>query len=257
MGHMQGRFVWYELMTTDTEAAKAFYRAVIGWETQDSGVSAVEYTMFTVAAQPVCGTMDLPATARSMGIPPLWLGYIAVDDVDTLAADIVIDGGVVHRAAADIPGIGRFAIVGDPDGATFALFHADKGEPPPTAPMGTPGHIGWRELYAEDGAVAFAFYGQTFGWQQNREVDMGPMGVYRVFGLEGVDMGGVMTRPPTTPQAMWVFYFNVDAIDAAAERVKTSGGEVLFGPTEVPGGAWIIQCRDPQGAMFALTAARR
>lgn len=257
MGHMRSRFVWYELMTTDTEAAKDFYRTVVGWETQDAGVAGVAYTMFTVAGSPVCGTMDLPATARSMGIPPLWLGYIAVDDVDTLAADIVIDGGVVHRAAADIPGIGRFAIVGDPDGATFALFHASAGEPPPPAPTGTPGHVGWRELYAEDGAAAFAFYGQTFGWQLNRDIDMGPMGLYKIFGLDGIDMGGVMTRPSTMEQASWVFYFNVDAIDAAAERVTASGGQVVFGPTEVPGDIWIIQCLDPQGALFALTAAKR
>jgi uncharacterized protein len=257
MAHMQGRFVWYELMTTDTAAAKTFYRTVIGWETQDAGVAGVDYSMFTVAGSPVCGTMDLPATARSMGIPPLWLGYIAVDDVDTLAADIVIDGGVVHRAAADIPGIGRFAIVGDPDGATFALFHANAGEPPPTAPMGTPGHVGWRELYAEDGEAAFGFYGQTFGWQLNRDIDMGPMGNYKVFGLDGIDMGGMMTRPPTMQQAMWVFYFNVDAIDAAAERVTAAGGKVVFGPREVPGEVWIVQCVDPQGAFFALTAAKR
>jgi predicted enzyme related to lactoylglutathione lyase len=257
MGHMQGRFVWYELMTTDPEAAKAFYRSVIGWEIQESGVAGIDYTMFTVAGSPVCGTMDLPASARSMGIPPLWLGYIAVDDVDTLAADIVIDGGVVHRAAADIPGIGRFAIVGDPDGAAFALFHASAGKPPPPAPMGTPGHVGWRELYADDGGKAFEFYGRTFGWQQNSAMDMGPMGTYRVFGLEGTDMGGMMTRPPTMQKATWVFYFNVEAIDAAAERVKASGGQVVFGPTEVPGGIWIIQCLDPQGALFALTAATR
>jgi predicted enzyme related to lactoylglutathione lyase len=257
MAHMQGRFVWYELMTTDTDAAKAFYRSVVGWEAQDAGVSGIDYTMFTVDGGPVCGTMELPASARSMGIPPLWLGYIAVDDVDTLAADIVIDGGVVHRAAADIPGIGRFAIVGDPDGATFALFHAAAGEPPAAAPVGTPGHIGWRELYAEDGEAAFAFYGRTFGWQLNRDIDMGAMGTYRVFGLDGADMGGMMTRPPTMERAMWVFYFNVDAIDAAAERVTAAGGQVVFGPVEVPGDIWIIQCIDPQGALFALTAPKR
>jgi predicted enzyme related to lactoylglutathione lyase len=257
MAYWRGRFVWYELMTSDMAAAETFYREVVGWQSRDSGVTGMAYTMFTVDGQPVCGTMDLPATARSMGIPPQWLGYIAVDDVDTFAADIVIDGGVVHRAAADIPGIGRFAIVGDPQGAGFALFHAAGGDPPPAAPPGTPGHIGWHELYAEDDQAAFGFYSKTFGWQLNRDIDMGPMGNYRIFGLDGVDMGGIMKRPPTMQQPTWTFYFNVEAIDAAGERVKASGGQIVFGPTEVPGGVWILQCIDPQGALFALTAPKR
>lgn len=257
MAHFQGRFVWYELMAADTEAAKHFYRAVIGWETQESGVAGMDYTMFTAAGRPVSGAMELPATARGMGIKPQWLGYIAVDDVDTLAADIVIAGGVVHRAAADIPDIGRFAIVGDPDGATFALFQASSGDPPPAAPPGALGHIGWRELYAEAGEAAFGFYGTAFGWQLNSEMDMGPMGVYRIFGLAGEDFGGIMTRPPSVQRPLWLFYFNVDAIDAAAERVVAAGGQVVLNPMEVPGGSWIVQCVDPQGAFFALTAARR
>lgn len=257
MAYWRGRFVWYELMTSDMAAAETFYREVVGWQSRDSGVTDVTYTMFTVDGQPVCGTMDLPLTARKMGIPPQWLGYIAVDDVDTLAADIVIDGGVVHRAAADIPGIGRFAIVGDPQGASFAIFHSAGGDPPPAAPQGTPGHIGWHEFYANDDEAAFAFYSRTFGWQLNRDIDMGPMGNYRIFGLDGVDMGGMMKRPPTMPHPTWNFYFNVDAIDAAGERVTASGGQVVFGPTEVPGGVWILQCIDPQGALFALTAPKR
>jgi predicted enzyme related to lactoylglutathione lyase len=257
MAFWRGRFVWYELMTSEMPAAETFYREVVGWRSRASGVADVDYTMFTVDDQPVCGAMDLPATARKMGIPPQWLGYIAVDDVDTLAADIVIEGGVVHRAAADIPGIGRFAIVGDPQGATFALFHAAGGDRPPAAAIGTPGHVGWHELYAEDGETAFSFYSRIFDWQLNRDVDLGAMGNYRIFGIDGVDMGGIMKRPATMQRPMWMFYFNVPAIDAAAERVTAAGGKVLFGPTEVPGGAWILQCVDPQGALFALTAAGR
>ncbi len=254
---MRGNFVWYELMAGDTQAAEAFYRAVIGWETQPSGMSGMDYTMFTVDGRPVSGAMALPASARSMGIAPQWIGYIGADDVDTLAADIVMAGGVVHRAAADIPGIGRFTIVGDPYGATFALFQSDGGDPPPPLPVGAVGHIGWRELYADDGEAAFAFYRQAFGWQLHREMDMGPTGIYRIFGIDGQDIGGIMTRPPTMQHAQWVFYVTVDEIDAAVGRVEASGGRVVFGPTEVPGGIWIVQCVDPQGALFALTAARR
>jgi predicted enzyme related to lactoylglutathione lyase len=256
MAHTHGRFVWYELMTSDMAAAETFYTEVVGWKTQAAGVEGVAYTMFTVDGRPVSGAMSLPDSARSMGIPPLWLGYIAVDDVDTLAADIVIDGGVVHRAAADIPGIGRFAIVGDPQGAAFALFKGTS-RPEPPAPQGTPGHIGWHELYAADSEGAFTFYSNAFGWQLSRDFDMGPMGVYKIFGLDGSDMGGMMVKPPSMQAPSWTFYFNVPAIDAAAERVTSSGGTIINGPMEVPGGTWIVQCLDPQGAMFALSAATR
>jgi uncharacterized protein len=257
MAHTHGKFVWYELMTTDMAAAEVFYRDVVGWGAQDAGVSGVNYTMFTVDGRPVSGSMSLPESARSMGIPPLWLGYIAVDDVDTLAADIVIDGGVVHRAAADIPGIGRFAIVGDPQGAAFALYKGTSSEPQPSVPMGQPGFTGWHELYADDGDEAFAFYSTAFGWQQNRTVDMGEAGAYKIFGLNGEDMGGMMTKPGNMPVSSWIFYFNVPAIDAATERVRAGGGMVLNGPTEVPSGGWSLQCLDPQGAMFALFAPER
>jgi predicted enzyme related to lactoylglutathione lyase len=257
MAHRHGRFVWYELMTTDMAAAEIFYRDVVGWGAQDAGVTGVNYTMFTVGDRPVSGSMALPDSARSMGIPPLWLGYIAVDDVDTLAADIVIDGGVVHRAAADIPGIGRFAIVGDPQGAAFALYKGSSSEPQPAVDMETPGFTGWHELHAEDGAAAFEFYSRTFGWEENGSVEMDKTGTYRIFGLDGEDMGGMMVKPDSMPVASWIFYFNVPAIDAATERVRAGGGMVINGPSEVPGGGWSLQCLDPQGAMFALFAPER
>jgi predicted enzyme related to lactoylglutathione lyase len=257
MAHTHGRFVWYELMTTDMDAAEAFYRDVVGWGAQDAGVAGVNYTMFTVNERPVCGSMALSESARSMGIPPLWLGYIAVDDVDTLAADIVIDGGVVHRAAADIPGIGRFAIVGDPQGAAFALFRGMPGQPQPAAAMNTPGFTGWHELYADDGHAAFDFYSRAFGWEETGPSDADATGDYKVFGLDGEDMGGILTRPDNMPVSSWIFYFNVPAIDAATERVRAGGGMILDGPTEVPSGGWSLQCLDPQGAMFALFAPER
>ena len=257
MAQEHGTFVWYELMTTDMAAAETFYKDVVGWGAQDAGMEGMNYTMFTAGERPVAGSMDLPESARGMGIPPMWLGYISVKDVDTAAADIVTDGGVVHRPAADIPGIGRFAIVGDPQGAAIALFKPNPGEPPPPVAPGTPGTTGWHELYAGDGEKAFDFYSKHFGWTLSRDMDMGPMGVYRIFAHNDAEIGGMMNKPAGMPSAAWTFYFNVPAIDAADLRVKAAGGQVLNGPMEVPGGQWIIQCLDPQGAMFALVAPGR
>ena len=90
-------------------------------------------------------------------------------------------------------------------------------------------------------------------------MDMGPMGIYRIFD-EGdhkkMGDGGMMTKPAQMPVSAWGFYFNVDSIKAAVERVKAGGGKILNGPHQVPGGSWIVQAQDPQGAMFALTSNR-
>ena len=132
----------------------------------------------------------------------------------------------------------------------------DPNQPP--IDLTSPGYIGWHELYAGNGQeAAFAFYATQFGWTTIDTLDMGAMGTYRIFGADGVPFGGMMDKPAEAPMSAWGFYVNVDAIDAAAERIKANGGQVLMGPHEVPGGRWIVQARDPQGASFALVAPER
>lgn len=249
-------FVWYELMTSDLKAAEAFYAGVVGWTAQDSGMPGVSYTILSMGGDRVAGAMTLPQDAREAGGRPGWLGYIGVDNTDAAAERLSAAGGRVLKAPSDIPGVGRFAVVADPGGATFCLFGGVGEAPDP--PVMAPGRIGWHELYAGDGPSAFAFYADQFGWVEDRALDMGPMGTYRLFRIPGhagdMAVGGMMTKPPQVPVPHWGFYFTVPEIEAAAERVKGGGGQVVNGPMEVPGGAWIIQCVDPQGAHFALVA---
>ncbi|WP_307437049.1 VOC family protein [Labrys monachus] len=252
---MAGTFVWYELMTSDMKAAEAFYRDVIGWDAADSGLPGMSYTLFSANGTPVCGLTTVQADAAAMGARPGWIGYVGADDVDATAARIEELGGKVLRAPDDIPGIGRFAVAADPHGAVFCLFKG-QGEGPAMPAMGTPGHFGWRELHAGDGPAAFDFYAELFGWTKGAAMDMGPMGVYQIFGRNGVDLGGIMTKAPHIPMPFWLYYVHVADIDAAGARVAAKGGQVVFGPQEVPGGLWILQCRDPQGEMFALVGAR-
>lgn len=248
-------FVWYELMTSDPEAAEAFYRHVVGWEARDAGMPDFRYTILSAGEAGVGGLMALPEEARQSGARPGWLGYVGVDDVDAFAERVKQTGGAVHRAPADIPGVGRFSVVADPQGAIFVLFtgSADMQPPPPAAPD-TPGHGGWRELHAADWESAFTFYSGLFGWTKGESVPMGPMGTYQLFESGGTALGGMMNKNEAAPAPFWLYYFNVDNIEAAAARVKAKGGQVLNGPHEVPGGSWIIHCLDPQGAMFALVA---
>ena len=212
----------------------------------------MQYTLFTAGETRVGGLMDLPEQAKQMGTPPNWMGYVGVDDVDARVDQVKRLGGAVHVPPTDIPNVGRFAVVADPQAAVFGLFKWLTPGPDQSTALGTPGHVGWHELLAADWEKAFAFYAELFGWQKAEAVDLGAMGTYQLFSTGGQPIGGMFTKPPMVPVPFWLYYFNIGGIDAGAERVKAGGGRILNGPMEVPGGSWIVQCGDPQGAMFAL-----
>ncbi|TXM74292.1 VOC family protein [Methylobacterium sp. WL103] len=254
MADHAGTFVWYELTTPDVAAAQAFYGAVAGWAIVDAGMPGIDYRLATVGDVRICGMMASAGCEAPAGTRHGWLGYVGVADVDASAERVTAAGGRITFAPRDIPGVGRFCMAADPQGAAFALFRGD-GPPPPMPPRGTPGPFAWHELHARDWEPAFAFYAGLFGWETSMAVDMGPMGTYQVFARYGVDLGGMMSAPlPTAPS--WLFYIAVEAIDAAAERVAAAGGTVLQGPHPVPGGDWIVQAQDPQGTPFALVGPK-
>ncbi|MGO8855684.1 MAG: VOC family protein [Steroidobacteraceae bacterium] len=254
---MANQFFWYDIMTTDTRAARKFYGDVVGWGTQDSGQPGHEYTLFTVNGRGVAGLMPIPDDARASGAGPSWMGYIAVDDVDRTATRLAAEGGRIHRPPVEISGIIRFAVVADPQGAGFLIAKGLTPDAQPPLPIGTPGTIGWRELYAQDWTSAFSFYAKMFGWTKVDAVDMGPMGIYQLFASGDAAVGGMMTKPAAIPMPHWTYYFNIAGIDGGAARVTAGGGSIINGPHQVPGGQWIVQCIDPQGAQFALVAPQR
>lgn len=246
-------FVWYELMTTDPAAAARFYADVVGWTQEDSPNVGHSYFVMSGPSGRAAGVMDLPERFREQGGRPGWIGYVGVASVDEAARAFNEAGGTVHREPADIPGVGRFAIVADPQGAVLALF-SPGGPGAATASGPGPGQGGWHELYASDWEAAFAFYAARFGWTKAEALDMGPMGAYQLFAADGVQIGGMMNRPEQVPRPVWQYYFNVPSIGAAIEKLRHGGGQVLMGPHQVPGGSWIVHGVDPQGAHFALVA---
>ena len=213
MSKGNGRFVWYELMTTDLAAARAFYGQVVGWHSVDAQMPGMDYWMFTVGDKPVAGLMDLPEDARKMGAPPRWIGYVTVEDVDAATAKVTANGGTVHVPPRDIPSVGRFSTVTDPHGASLALFKSANPEQDQPVQPDEPGRVGWHELYAGDLASALEFYTELFGWEKKDALDMGEMGLYQMFGTTEATLGGMMTKPPMIPVAHWNYYFNVGNID--------------------------------------------
>lgn len=253
MATIDGGFVWYELMTSDVEAAQAFYSQVVGWNMADAGMPGMRYILAKVGERQVGGVMGLPPDVGKG--PVMWFGYILVGDVDSTAERVREAGGAVHRAPTDIPGVGRFAVVADPQGAMFMLFRGS-GEPAPALAANAPGSVGWHELRTRDWESAFVFYQNLFGWEKSYAHDMGPMGTYQTFSVGGAWTGGMMNSAQA-PAPEWLYYINVDDIDAAATRVVDAGGTVASGPHQVPGGNWVLAAIDPQDARFALTGGRQ
>jgi len=256
MANDAGRFIWYELMTTDTAAAQTFYRQVVGWGATDAQMPGMPYWMFNMNEQPVAGLMDLPEQARSMVSPPVWMGYVTVDDVDASVAQVRAKGGAVYVPPTDIPNMGRFSIVADPAGAAFGLWRSANPAQDTPPDMTAPGRVGWNELYGADPTTGFDFYASLFGWEKKDSMEMGDMGVYQIFGPSDAALGGMMRKPEAMPVGAWGYYFNVSSVEEAAERVKAAGGQVVLGPMEVPGGQWMLQGVDPQGAHFGLLGTK-
>jgi predicted enzyme related to lactoylglutathione lyase len=237
------RFIWHELTTGDVAAAKAFYGDVFGWTMTDIGPPGSSYTLLSAGDRGIGGI--------AAGAPAQWVGYVHVADVDATAAHAVELGGAVRQPAADIPGYGRAATLADPGGAIFKIMAPtgeDRGIPAPT----TPGVPSWNELYASDGDAAFDFYSALLGWQQTGAMDMGALGVYRLIASGPDPIGGMMTRPPGTAEAYWLFYFTVPEIKDAISKVEAGGGRLTNKVNEVPGGSLVVSCADPQGTRFAL-----
>jgi predicted enzyme related to lactoylglutathione lyase len=248
---IRGRFLWHELMTTDPAKAQEFYTKVIGWGLQTWNDLGSPYVMFTRDETGLAGIMELPDDAKKMGAPPHWLAYIGTPTVDEAVRQATSLGAKTYVPATDIPTVGRFAVLGDPQGAIFAVFAPASATSPEAAAGGR--EFSWHELATTDCAAAFAFYRALFSWEKTGEFDMGPMGMYQMYGRGGKTLGGMFNKPATMKAPPnWLGYVRVGDIRKGAEAVKANGGQVINGPMEVPGGDWILQALDPQGAAFAL-----
>ena len=247
MQAFEGRIVWHELATTDQEAAKAFYTEIAPWRTEPWDV-AKEYDLFKVDGRTAGGVMAIKPGATAT---PRWLPFVLVYDADEAARQAVALGGAVQSGPKEIPYVGGWAIISDPQGAAIGVFEAaDK----PTEHDQDPviGEFSWHELATDDYKAAAEFYRAMFGWEKTDEVDMGEMGPYYMFGRAGKVYGGMFKRPPDVPANFWLSYIHVGDVKLVVEQVAEFGGTVITPPVEVPGGDWVAQCIDPQGAAFAL-----
>ena len=253
-----GDFIWYELLTTDVDAAEAFYAKVLPWTFASFGQADMDYRIVHAPEHEVGGLMAVTPEMVANGARPVWLSYLAVDDVDEAVAAVEAKGGTVQMAAMDVPMVGRMAMVADPQGAPLYVMKPASGGKSMAFANDRPrvGHAAWNELRTSDQAAAWTFYGDLFGWRHDGDMDMGPMGQYQFMRHGGV-IGAMMKADPAMGPPSWMTYFRVPDIDAAKAAVEAGGGQVVQAPDEIPGGDFSMTCIDPQGAAFGLVGPRK
>ncbi|MFM9976524.1 MAG: VOC family protein [Sphingomonadaceae bacterium] len=265
MANHHGDFIWYELITPDPDGAQAFYGPLLGWTLRASETPGLDYRLAATGEGEVAGIMKTPDGAP---MPPAWLGYVGVDDVDKMVESITDGGGAVLTGPDDIPNVGRFAFVADPQGAMFYVMKGVSDAESLAFSYDTPrpGHCAWNELATTDAEGAKHFYGQRFGWVKDGDMDMGPMGKYEFLrhagrAPDGSPMGqgmigAVMPKVPEDPQSHWLYYFRVPDIDVAVSHIEANGGRIHIAPMEIPGGDYSLAAADPAGAYFGLVGSR-
>jgi predicted enzyme related to lactoylglutathione lyase len=231
------------------KAAEEFYTKVVGWTVVPFEGAPEPYDMWARAdGTPVGGVMKIP---QGMNFPPHWGMYVGVPNLEEGVAHIERLGGKALSPVIEVPSVGRMRTMLDPQGAAFSVYQPD--QPPQPEVEAEVGGFSWHELYTTDAEAAMKFYTELFGWKPTETMDMGPMGKYHMFG-RGWPLGGMMNKPAEMAQVPpnWGVYVRVPDVHEAAGRVTANGGKVLNGPMEVPGGDWIVNCMDPQGAAFAM-----
>jgi predicted enzyme related to lactoylglutathione lyase len=244
-----GRFVWHELHTGDRAKAIQFYKQLFGWDIKDTPMGPGEpYGLCFLGGKDMAGITKSMAPAN---VPPHWLAYLGVEDVDAAAAKAQKLGAKVVSPPMDIPNVGRFAVVTDPQGAAFALYkHAKAPDAEPERPP--VGAFCWEELMTSDPEAAAKFYSDLFGYSLDTH-DMGPMGLYRILKRGDRQTAGIMKTPPNVPAPPhWMTYVHVKNVDESTRNAKEIGAKVMMEPMDIPKIGRFSVIQDPTGAVISL-----
>ena len=242
--HPAGAFSWIELATSDAGAARAFYTRLFGWGVNEFPMGEMgTYYIFTKNGRDTAAMYQQGPDQQ--GIPPNWLSYVSVTNVEEAADKAKSLGGNVIVAPFDVYDMGRMSVIGDPQGAVFALWQAKS-------------HIGlgvrdeanalcWNELHVRDLAKAKAFYPALFGWRMKESPE------YTEFHLGEHAVGGMMiSQSPEGVPSYWLPYFAVTDCDSTAESAKELGARTLVPPMDIEKVGRFAVFMDPQGAPFAV-----
>lgn len=247
-----GGWIWYELLSADVVAARKFYAEVVGWKWAAAD-PATGYAMFSAGDIAIGGSMAMP---QELGIgQSLWLGYVHVADVDATVAAALRDGAKQCVPPTGIPGVGRFALIRDPQGAPVYVMKPLLQDGQSQSFAARVGHCQWNELLSSDPVAGVAFYLRHMAWKKGDVMNMGPLGDYQFLIGGGQRFGAALKR--AEGPSIWRYYFGVDDIDRATRAITAGGGRLRGEPQQVPGGAWAAVAFDPQGAEFGVSGPRK
>ncbi len=252
-GYPPGTFCWVELTTSDQDAAKAFYGALLGWQADDRpvGDAGSYYSMQLIDGKPVAAIAAQPEQQRDAGVPPLWNSYISVDSADAVAERASELGATVHAPPFDVMSAGRMAVIQDPQGAFFMPW--EPRDHIGAALVNQPGALVWNELQSPELDASAAFYRDLFGWQLE-EQSTGALGRYLMIKNGEKFNGGMRELTPPSPPS-WLVYFGVEDVEQGLAKLNELGGSALTGVIDIEV-AKIAVVADPQGAVFALYAGQ-
>lgn len=235
-------FSWFELRTTQPHEALSFYAGLLG-------LTTTPRLELCLDGEPVAHASLLPDRARAAGAPAHWLGYVAVADVEATFATWCAQGGErlgpPAKLRASVP-------VKDLSGAVLGLGvpRIFSGRSP----------VAWHLLHANDAHASLAAYGAVFGWR-SAPIAFGPeAGEATGFALkEGGAPVGAMFSSAKLPgrHAHWMHCFRVPSLDGAMARARSLGAKSVGEPRQIPGGGFVVNADDPQGAAFGLWAPSR
>jgi predicted enzyme related to lactoylglutathione lyase len=252
------RFFWHDLMAADVEGAKKFYGELFGWKFK--GDKKDDYVHINAGDVGIGGIMKNPSP-----VPPHWIGYINVEDVDKTVADIQKYGGKVLMPKTNVPEVGEFAYTADALGAAFSpIRYVGKDANKPEPDRAGMWNFCWDELHTPDPAASAKFYSTIFGWGVDT-MDMGGGMQYTLLKRKGVkdsqgterSAGGVMKMMPGTPHPFWMAYVAVEKADASTEKAKRLGATVLVQPTDIPNIGRFACLMDPQKAAISILQPSR
>ena len=246
-----GKFVWRELFTRDKAAAKAFYGGLFGWTFEDKPMGPDwSYTLVNAGGVQIAGIMDLAdLPGGGEQVPPHWASYVSVADVDAAKDRAVARGAKLLSDCMDIPGVGRFAVIQDQQGAVLQLFRSANGDPEDRLPKDH--EFCWETLSTSAPEAALPFYQDVVGWGTE------PMGPETTLFTRKKADGSTESlasvgRSQEGQPSFWCPFVGVASIDATLAKVPGLGGQVIFGRQPIPEvGAFAI-LQDPTGAMLFL-----
>lgn len=234
-------------MSPKPEQSERFYGELFAWKINSVPYGPGTYRLVYAGEKQIAGIMHFDKA----GIPPHWVSYVTVDDVDATAAKAKAAGGTIANPPMDIPNVGRFAVLLDPDNAPTVAFKSANPEPDSNAQPAL-GEFVWEQLNSPAPEKSIAFYTQVYGWTSRPQE-----GDPRMFVLAsgGTDVCTIMQAPPGVP-AHWLTYVVVEKLKDANERCKRLGGKVMVEEIPVPKFGALSVVQDELGAMIGLFEPR-